>query len=60
MELLDRQALRELTIERYFGAVDGKDLASALECFNNQALLAIGTAQERFQGRAEVSALPKI
>ncbi len=52
---LDRAALAALAIDRYFAAIDGKDLAGTLACFNEQALFSIGTADVQFHGKPEIA-----
>jgi ketosteroid isomerase-like protein len=51
---LNREALRQLTVDRYFSGVDGKDLDAVLACFHEDATFSIGTAGVAFHGKAEI------
>ncbi|MFM7342518.1 MAG: nuclear transport factor 2 family protein [Betaproteobacteria bacterium] len=48
--LLDAQALQDL-VERYFAAVDRKDVTATLACFGPQALFGIANHGVSYQGR---------
>ncbi len=51
---LDRDALVDLAINRYFGSVDKKDLEATLDCFNDGALLCTQTSFARHAGKEQI------
>jgi len=51
---LARDALIELACKRYFGAVDAKDLAATLACFNDEALFTVQTSFTTHAGKDEI------
>jgi ketosteroid isomerase-like protein len=51
---LDRDGLIDLALNRYFAAVDRKDLAATLACFHDEALFTVQTSFTRHAGKAEL------
>lgn len=51
---LDRDALVDLAIHRYFASVDAKDMAAVLDCFNDDALLTTQTSFTTHAGKAAI------
>lgn len=51
---LDREQLLRLTVDRYFKAVDSKDVAGALACFHEDAGFSVGTDDAHFHGKGEI------
>ena len=51
---LDRNALIELAIHRYFAAVDAKDIEGALACFHDEALFTVQTSFTRHAGKPAI------
>jgi ketosteroid isomerase-like protein len=51
---LDRAALIDLAINKYFANVDAKNMEEALACFNDEALFCVQTAFTRHAGKAEI------
>ena len=52
--ILTASELRDFAINRYFGAVDAKNLAGALDCFAPDANFSIPTGPANFSGKAEI------
>ena len=51
---LDRAALIELALHRYFAAVDAKDIDGALACFHDEALFTVQTSFTQHAGKAAI------
>ena len=51
---LDRNALIDLAVHRYFAAVDRKDIEAALACFHDEALFTVQTSFTRHAGKAAI------
>lgn len=51
---MDRDALVDLAIGRYFARVDAKDMAGVLACFHDEALLTVQTSFTRHAGKAAI------
>lgn len=51
---LDRDALVDLAIHRYFASVDAKDIAAVLDCFHDEALLTVQTAFATHAGKPAI------
>ncbi len=51
---LDRDQLIDLALNRYFAAVDRKDMDAALACFNDEALFTVQTAFTCHAGKAAI------
>lgn len=51
---LDRAALIDFATRRYFGAVDRKDLAATLDCFQDEALFTVQTSFTCHAGKAAI------
>lgn len=51
---LDRAGLVALAIDRYFAAVDAKDIEGALACFHDEALFTVQTSFTRHAGKASI------
>lgn len=52
---LDRAGLVDLALNRYFAAVDRKDLAATLACFHDEALFTVQTSFTTHAGKAELA-----
>ena len=48
---LDRDALIDLALRRYFARVDAKDLEAVLDCFHDEALFNVQTSFTRHAGK---------
>ncbi|UVO50727.1 nuclear transport factor 2 family protein [Sphingomonas sp. SUN019] len=51
---LSRDALVDLAINRYFAHVDAKDMATVLDCFNDEALLTTQTSFTTHAGKPAI------
>jgi ketosteroid isomerase-like protein len=51
---LNRAALIDLAIQRYFAQVDAKNMDAVLDCFHDEALFCVQTAFTRHAGKAEL------
>ncbi len=51
---LDRDLLTALAIDRYFAAVDRKDIEAALACFHDEALFTVQTSFTRHAGKPAI------
>lgn len=49
-----RDALVDLAIDRYFAAVDRKDIEAALACFHDEALFTVQTSSTRHAGKPTI------
>lgn len=51
---LERDALVDLALRRYFERVDAKDMAAVLDCFHDEALFTVQTAFTRHAGKPAI------
>lgn len=52
---LSRDELIDLALNRYFAAVDRKDMDAALACFHDEALFTVQTSHTRHAGKAAIA-----